>query len=74
MKTAVEAGVAQYVQLASVLRHRIVPTFNAEAEGVVGRRKGQPTGLVRLATPVVFGRLHIVPLVAAFTVNLPPML
>jgi DNA-binding transcriptional LysR family regulator len=43
----------------------------AEAEGVVGRRKGQPTGLVRLATPVVFGRLHIVPLVAAFLTRYP---
>lgn len=33
----------------------------AEAEGVVGRRRGKPSGLLRLATPVVFGRLHIVP-------------
>ena len=37
-----------------------------EAEGVVGRRRGKPSGLLRLATPVVFGRLHIVPRLAAF--------
>src|SRR5512139_2531274 len=28
----------------------------AEAEGVVGRRRGKPAGLLRLATPGVFGR------------------
>ena len=43
----------------------------AEAEGVVGRRRGKPTGLVRLATPVVFGRLHVVPLVAGFLAHHP---
>jgi len=43
----------------------------AEAEGVVGRRRANPTGLVRLATPVVFGRLHVVPLVAGFLARHP---
>lgn len=33
----------------------------AEAEATVGRRRLQPTGQLRLATPVAFGRLHIVP-------------
>jgi DNA-binding transcriptional LysR family regulator len=38
----------------------------SEAEGAVGRRRQKPSGLLRLATPVVFGRLHIVPLLPAF--------
>ncbi len=32
-----------------------------EAETAVGRRQGAPTGLVRLATPASFGRLHVAP-------------
>ena len=43
----------------------------AEAEGVVGRRRGNPSGLLRLATPVVFGRLHIVPRLPAFLARFP---
>lgn len=43
----------------------------AEAEGVVGRRRGRPSGLLRLATPVVFGRLHIVPRLAPFLARYP---
>lgn len=43
----------------------------AEAEGVVGRRRGKPSGLLRLATPVVFGRLHIVPRLPAFLARFP---
>jgi DNA-binding transcriptional LysR family regulator len=31
-----------------------------EAEGSVGRRKGKPSGRLRLATSVVFGRLHLI--------------
>lgn len=38
----------------------------AEAESAVGRRRGKPAGLLRLATPVVFGRLHVMPRLPAF--------
>lgn len=38
----------------------------AEAEGSVGRRRGQPTGLLRLGTPVAFGRLHVAPRMPVF--------
>ncbi|MGB8397982.1 LysR family transcriptional regulator [Bradyrhizobium sp.] len=38
-----------------------------EAENAVGRRRIKPSGLLRMATPVVFGRLHVVP-------RLPPFL
>ncbi|MET0219777.1 MAG: LysR family transcriptional regulator [Tardiphaga sp.] len=37
----------------------------SEAEGAVGRRQ-KPSGLLRLGTPVVFGRLHVVPRLPAF--------
>lgn len=43
----------------------------SEAEGIVGRRRGKPSGLLRLATPVVFGRLHIVPRLPAFLARFP---
>ncbi|NKC34483.1 LysR family transcriptional regulator [Falsiroseomonas selenitidurans] len=33
----------------------------AEAEGSVGRRKGRPSGTLRLAAAAVMGRLHILP-------------
>lgn len=33
----------------------------AEAESAVGRRKGKPSGTLKLACAVVFGRLHVVP-------------
>ena len=45
----------------------------AEAEGAVGRRRGNPSGLLRLATPVVFGRLHIVPRLPAFLARHPDL-
>lgn len=38
----------------------------AEAEGCVGRRQAKPTGLLRLGTPVAFGRLHVAPRIGAF--------
>ena len=38
----------------------------AEAEAGVGRRRGHPSGLLRLGTPVAFGRLHIAPRMPAF--------
>ncbi len=38
----------------------------AEAEASVGRRHGQPSGLLRLGTPVAFGRLHVAPRLPAF--------
>ena len=37
-----------------------------EAENAVGRRRNRPSGLLRMAAPVVFGRLHIVPRLPAF--------
>jgi DNA-binding transcriptional LysR family regulator len=42
-----------------------------EAENAVGRRRSKPSGLLRLATPVVFGRLHIVPRLPAFLRRFP---
>lgn len=37
-----------------------------EAENAVGRRRAKPSGTLRFATPVVFGRLHIVPRLPRF--------
>lgn len=37
-----------------------------EAENAVGRRRSRPSGILRIATPAVFGRLHIVPRLSAF--------
>lgn len=42
-----------------------------EAENAVGRRRSKPSGMLRLATPVVFGRLHIVPRLPTFLSNHP---
>jgi DNA-binding transcriptional LysR family regulator len=42
-----------------------------EAEGAVGRRKGKPSGRLRLAASVVFGRLHIVPRLPRFMARYP---
>jgi DNA-binding transcriptional LysR family regulator len=33
----------------------------AEAENAVGRRRGKPSGILRIALPVVLGRLQVVP-------------
>lgn len=43
----------------------------SEAENAVGRRRSKPSGLLRIATPVVFGRLHIVPRLPAFLARFP---
>jgi DNA-binding transcriptional LysR family regulator len=43
----------------------------AEAEGGVGRRRGLPTGLLRMGIPVAFGRLHIAPRISAFLERYP---
>ncbi|WP_376989466.1 LysR substrate-binding domain-containing protein [Bosea sp. R86505] len=42
-----------------------------QALGSVGRRRGAPSGTLRLACPVVFGRLHIVPRLDAFLSRYP---
>jgi DNA-binding transcriptional LysR family regulator len=43
----------------------------SEAENAVGRRRSKPSGLLRIATPVVFGRLHILPRLPAFLARFP---
>jgi DNA-binding transcriptional LysR family regulator len=43
----------------------------AEAEGSVGRRGSEPSGLLRLGTPVAFGRLHVTPLIPKFLAQHP---
>lgn len=42
-----------------------------EAESAVGRRRGRPSGTLRLAAPVVLARLHIVPRLAEFLERFP---
>lgn len=42
-----------------------------QALGSVGRQRLAPTGTLRLACPVVFGRLHIVPRLSAFLARHP---
>jgi DNA-binding transcriptional LysR family regulator len=37
-----------------------------EAENAIGRRRSKPSGMLRMAAPAVFGRLHIVPRLPAF--------
>jgi DNA-binding transcriptional LysR family regulator len=43
----------------------------AEAEGSVGRRRGKPTGLLRLGASVAFGRLHLAPRLPRFLDRFP---
>jgi DNA-binding transcriptional LysR family regulator len=43
----------------------------AEAEGAVGRRKGKPSGSLRLACSGVFGRLHVIPRLPRFRARYP---
>ncbi len=42
-----------------------------EAETAVGRRKGRPTGMLRLSAAVVMGRLHVVPRLPRFMERYP---
>jgi len=42
-----------------------------EAESVVGRRKGKPSGKLRIAASVVFGRLHVIPRLPRFMARYP---
>jgi DNA-binding transcriptional LysR family regulator len=37
-----------------------------EAEAAAGNRRGAPRGLLRVTAPVLFGRMHVAPLAAAF--------
>lgn len=43
----------------------------AEAESSVGRRRGKPTGLLRLGASVAFGRLHLAPRLPRFLERFP---
>jgi DNA-binding transcriptional LysR family regulator len=43
----------------------------AEAESAVGRRKGKPSGTLRLACAGVFGRLHVIPRLPRFRARFP---
>jgi DNA-binding transcriptional LysR family regulator len=45
----------------------------AEAEEAVGRRRGRPTGVLRLACSGVFGRLHIIPRLPRFRALYPDL-
>src|SRR5258706_4272629 len=43
----------------------------SEAEDAVGRRRSRPSGALRLATPVVFGRLRVIPHLKEFLTRYP---
>jgi DNA-binding transcriptional LysR family regulator len=43
----------------------------AEAEDTVGRRRSRPSGTLRLATPVAFGRLRVIPHLKEFLSRYP---
>jgi len=44
-----------------------------EAENAVGRRRGRPSGTLKLSIPVVFGRLHVVPRLGRFLARYPEL-
>ena len=52
-------------------RTRVALEAVAEAEGSVGRRGGEPGGLLRLGTPVAFGHRHVAPLIPKFLERYP---
>lgn len=43
----------------------------SEAESAVGRRRGKPSGILRLACSGVFGRLHVIPRLPRFRARYP---
>jgi DNA-binding transcriptional LysR family regulator len=43
----------------------------SEAESAVGRRRGKPSGRLKLACSVVFGRLHVIPRLMRFMTRYP---
>src|ERR1700688_4968367 len=43
----------------------------SEAENAVGRRRSRPSGALRLAIPVVFGRLRVIPHLKEFLTRYP---
>jgi DNA-binding transcriptional LysR family regulator len=43
----------------------------AEAESAVGRRRGKPSGTLRLTCAAVFGRLHVIPRLPRFRARFP---
>jgi DNA-binding transcriptional LysR family regulator len=43
----------------------------SEAEDTVGRRRSRPSGTLRLATPVAFGRLRVIPHLKEFLLRYP---
>lgn len=43
----------------------------SEAEDAVGRRRARPSGALRLALPVVFGRLRVIPHLKEFLIRYP---
>jgi DNA-binding transcriptional LysR family regulator len=45
----------------------------ADVEAAVSARQGEPRGRLALGSPVMFGRLHLAPLVARFLVEHPEM-
>lgn len=49
---------------------RVLETV-AEAQSAVGRRKGKPSGRLRLGAAVVMGRLHLVPMLPRFMERYP---
>jgi DNA-binding transcriptional LysR family regulator len=52
-------------------RARLALEAVSEAEDTVGRRRSRPSGALRLATPVVFGRLRVIPHLKEFLTRYP---
>ena len=52
-------------------RARLAIEAVSEAEDTVGRRRSRPSGALRLATPVVFGRLRVIPHLKEFLTRYP---